>query len=1793
MKNFSKQVFLSIVISCLAAAKLYAQPTMSAPTISGITSTSAVLGGTIAGPGITVRGTAWKTTSPVLATDNQLAEGGTGASAYTHTRSGLPAGTQIFFVAYGTNGGGMAISSESSFFTLSNAPSGQPASFTATPVSGSQINLAWASVTADGFLIYRRAGATAPNVSAITNAAAPPVILADGSTLINNATGAATSYNDNTGLSSGTQYSYTLVPFGFNGSDSQTLNYLIAGALTSTATTLMVGTSTITLMSGTTTSAIDYASFQTGGALTTGGSANSVSLGRFIINDLGGDGLPTTLTSVTLSIANFANLNQIAIFDDAGTNLGQQTVSGGSVTFSGLTTVFTSNNNSDNSGRFRIRATFLPVVTDNQQINIAITGVTSLAGGSAFVAPNAGGASTSGTNDIDVVATRLVFSPAGPLTVSRNVDFAPISVRTVDALGNLDLDRSNTVTLTRSPSSGTFTKLPSGTPNVTAGVLNYTSLILSAGGTYTLTADYATSGVANATLTVNVTGTAITPATYSTITSLCYNGNFQDLTSIVIKESNPDDFGAGNDVTFSLILPTNFIFNTAVTTAPLVAGNEISSPSALSYIGNNIVRFSYTITGTTDPVLDQITIAGLQVKYIGTVPATGNITRVGGSAMQQGNGDNDGRNHGTLTANDSSTPVSFSVATVPGEQTVNASDNQFQVTINAVRLIGSPAGGTFSGNGVSPNPTYGYVFSPSSVGVSTNAIKYTTIESTGQGCEVSVTKSFNVFLSNIQNLQQRYCKNEDPSPALSVLQADINNEFGITPTFNFYDLVYVSSVVQSNPTTIFGFTLYDETTTFSYLGTGGFAGTRFCPVFSICNTTSVSPIQGLINTFDPKLPIYSTAQNDVNLRNVRVYYRVVNSTNPSDIRISTSHQRVRLNDPPNVSFSVAKTEFCSSEDPIELFGSPQPSINTSIDRFIATGKGASSLSATGNPVKWKFDPGAVADVAAATPQTFDLTYTYQDPTTLCSASTLPVSITVNGAPLAMDNSNLAAPNINICTGKVIGTFNAKPPLTLPNTYKWYTDAPLMELKQSGSSYTPSSVDMNNIVPAITNFYVTRTINGCESPAKIVTMTVKAAPAPNFSTPTACINTPVTLNGPVNALITNWKWDFGDGRTDIGQTVTPMFPEDKSYPIILEVTSSDGCIATSLPQNLSVRPNPVAAFNTFRVCDGDFTELEAAVSNPAITQYKWEFGDTDILGADFISALPNQTDQPFASLHSGRTIGTYNKPRHRYSALVPSASTFNSYPVKLTVFTVDGCKDIATKNIKILKTISPNKSNPYFMSDLNGGDGFWSVEDLNGKSSWAFAQPVPVVKKVITSTDKMWITNPSGEYNADDDSFVNSPCFDLTGFTNPAISLDYWVNADNKDGAVLESSLNGGRTWQLIGTRVSGLEWYNTPAISSTPGQNQLQFGWSNQTNILKTGKNSITPLIAPKARFRIAFASDERDQSDGFAFKNVKIEERNRLILIENFTNEKSPKLVQNNDGFKGIPAAGVAKIQYHTSFPGTDAINLQNQADHNARAAFYGLTNNPANPVVPIGFIDGLSEGNFTSNWYISNAELRSLESSPFTIQINNPKAAPTEIAAQVSITSSENITGRKLSVFVAIVEKEIGTNTFVMRKLLPTAAGTTLPTTITKSVSINLPIMTWRVGSDIDLTKLAIVAFIQELDPSLTNSKRKDVLQSAILLAPSNLPSIISSVDDSPYSLTFYPVPANKTLEVKMGEQAKSYVPIIVYDAIGKVVTESGINEGQYTKTLDTAEWAGGVYIVQLDTDKGVVRKKVMVTH
>ncbi|MEX1240544.1 MAG: fibronectin type III domain-containing protein, partial [Cyclobacteriaceae bacterium] len=114
-------------------------------------------------------------------------------------------------------------------FTLSLEPDGGPLSFSASSPNNSQMNLtfnALSSITnADGYLLFRSLNEVT-SLSFISDGALPAAIsLPAGVDLVANVTNSAqTSYND-TGLASNTNYTYVIVPYNSDGTNSQTYNY--------------------------------------------------------------------------------------------------------------------------------------------------------------------------------------------------------------------------------------------------------------------------------------------------------------------------------------------------------------------------------------------------------------------------------------------------------------------------------------------------------------------------------------------------------------------------------------------------------------------------------------------------------------------------------------------------------------------------------------------------------------------------------------------------------------------------------------------------------------------------------------------------------------------------------------------------------------------------------------------------------------------------------------------------------------------------------------------------------------------------------------------------------------------------------------------------------------------------------------------------------------------------------------------------------------------------------------------------------------------------------------------------------------------------------------------------------------------------------------------------------------------------------------------------------------------------------------------------------------------------------
>jgi hypothetical protein len=132
------------------------------PVATSVTYNSAVLGGEITsngGSAITARGTVWNTTGAPTLADNPQAEGGTAVGVFSHTRTGLQAGTTIYYRSYATNSVGTGYSANDQTFTTGTEPTVQASNITFPQVAGKSMRISWTRGNGEGSLVVMRVGA--------------------------------------------------------------------------------------------------------------------------------------------------------------------------------------------------------------------------------------------------------------------------------------------------------------------------------------------------------------------------------------------------------------------------------------------------------------------------------------------------------------------------------------------------------------------------------------------------------------------------------------------------------------------------------------------------------------------------------------------------------------------------------------------------------------------------------------------------------------------------------------------------------------------------------------------------------------------------------------------------------------------------------------------------------------------------------------------------------------------------------------------------------------------------------------------------------------------------------------------------------------------------------------------------------------------------------------------------------------------------------------------------------------------------------------------------------------------------------------------------------------------------------------------------------------------------------------------------------------------------------------------------------------------------------------------------
>jgi len=110
-------------------------------------------------------------------------------------------------------------------------------------------------------------------------------------------------------------------------------------------------------------------------------------------------------------------------------------------------------------------------------------------------------------------------------------------------------------------------------------------------------------------------------------------------------------------------------------------------------------------------------------------------------------------------------------------------------------------------------------------------------------------------------------------------------------------------------------------------------------------------------------------------------------------------------------------------------------------------------------------------------------------------------------------------------------------------------------------------------------------------------------------------------------------------------------------------------------------------------------------------------------------------------------------------------------------------------------------------ETNNGNFFIIGEN----SSWQWGEPTDSVINTAYSGTKIWATNLSGYHNAPENTYLTSSCFDLSNLKRPFMKFKTWYDLYFLDGLTssyvqVETSLNGGETWSVLGSS-SDENWY--------------------------------------------------------------------------------------------------------------------------------------------------------------------------------------------------------------------------------------------------------------------------------------------------------------------------------------------------------------------------------------------------
>lgn len=210
------------------------------------------------------------------------------------------------------------------------------------------------------------------------------------------------------------------------------------------------------------------------------------------------------------------------------------------------------------------------------------------------------------------------------------------------------------------------------------------------------------------------------------------------------------------------------------------------------------------------------------------------------------------------------------------------------------------------------------------------------------------------------------------------------------------------------------------------------------------------------------------------------------------------------------------------------------------------------------------------------------------------------------------------------------------------------------------------------------------------------------------------------------------------------------------------------------------------------------------------------------------------------------------------------SAYGSHLIEAKVaYPGDSFHDNDTLSVQIVN--APVVATFPYLENFETGNGYWYTGGT--ASSWEYGTPASVKINRAASGSKAWKTRLSGNYNDLEYSYLYSPCFNVSGMTNPTLSFSVAFDLEDCgnslcDAAWLEYSTDG-KNWNKLGSFGQGFNWYNKNYTGNMLWSIEDDTRWHVATTSLPTGINNL--------RLRFVVKSDPAVNREGVAIDDIHV----------------------------------------------------------------------------------------------------------------------------------------------------------------------------------------------------------------------------------------------------------------------------------------------------------------------------------